>query len=110
MVPWLAGSSDVLVCAVRRRAGVDRWTQGGLLVGPQGKPCEEPDLMRVLQKKAHPLNPDFLMYVKSEYFTRVGHNPSAGFVATLLLLHSCRSVHMYGFHIMAGERAHPLFP
>ena len=79
-------------------------------MGPQGKPCEEPDLMRVLQKKAHPLNPDFLMYVKSEYFTRVGHNPSAGFVATLLLLHSCRSVHMYGFHIMAGERAHPLFP
>lgn len=63
--------------------------------------------MRVLRKKAHPLNPDFLMYVRNEYFRKVGHNPSAGFVATVLLLHSCRSVHMYGFHIMAGESPAP---
>lgn len=44
---------------------------------------------------------------KNPIFKKAGHNPSAGFVAVVLLLHKCSQVKLYGFHVLAGVRSSP---
>ena len=83
--------------------------EGGLVGDEQGTPCNRDDLMRVLDKKSHPLNPDFLMKgVRNTYFRKHGHNPSAGLAAVLIMLYKCTHVHLYGFNVAKGDPS-PLF-
>lgn len=70
----------------------------------KGAPCKKSDLTRVLEKKVHPMNPDFNQHTKTPYFKKVGHIPSAGFVASVILLHVCQKVNLFGFNILATKK------
>ena len=62
-------------------------------------PCGKRDeLTRLIDKKAHGLNPRFFDYANSRYFRKLGEHPSSGMVMTLLLLHKCEKVTLYGFN------------
>jgi hypothetical protein len=62
-------------------------------------PCGKRDeLTRLIEKKAHGLNPRFFDYANSRYFRKLGEHPSSGMVMTLLLLHKCEKVTLYGFN------------
>jgi hypothetical protein len=62
-------------------------------------PCGTRDeLTRLIDKKAHGLNPRFFDYANSRYFRKLGEHPSSGMVMTLLLLHKCEKVTLYGFN------------
>ncbi len=64
-----------------------------------GPPCDLYEAVRRLGgKKMHALNPASVAYARRDTFAAAaGHNPSSGFTATLLLLHVCNSVDIYGF-------------
>lgn len=66
-----------------------------------GPPCGFHEAVRRLGgKKVHALNPAFVAYARRDTFAAdVGHNPSSGFTATLLLLHLCHAVNIYGFSV-----------
>ena len=62
-------------------------------------PCgQHEELRRLVEKKAHALNPRFIEYVNSRYFRKLGEHASSGMVMTLLLLHKCEKVTLYGFN------------
>mmetsp|Transcript_25860 Transcript_25860/g.63646 ORF Transcript_25860/g.63646 Transcript_25860/m.63646 type:complete len:473 (+) Transcript_25860:201-1619(+) len=67
-----------------------------------GPPCDRKNIIQRLGgKKVHGLNPAFVAYARRDTFAaEVGHNPSSGFVATLLLLHLCHSVSILGFSVI----------
>lgn len=71
-----------------------------------GPPCDFHEaIARLGGKKVHALSPAFVAYAKRDTFAAdVGHNPSSGFTATLLLLHMCNSVDIYGFSVFLNER------
>ena len=70
-----------------------------------GPPCDFYGTLRRLGgKKVHALNPAFVAYARRDTFAAdVGHNPSSGFTATLLLLHICSSVDIYGFSVFHDD-------
>ena len=70
-----------------------------------GPPCDFYEAVRRLgDKKVHALNPAFVAYARRDTFAAdVGHNPSSGFAATLLLLHVCNSVDIYGFSVFQDD-------
>ena len=62
-------------------------------------PCgQHEELSRLVEKKAHALNPRFIEYANSRYFRKLGEHASSGMVMTLLLLHKCEKVTLYGFN------------
>ena len=62
-------------------------------------PCgQHEELRRLVEKKAHALNPRFIEYANSRYFRKLGEHASSGMVMTLLLLHKCEKVTLYGFN------------
>lgn len=70
-----------------------------------GPPCDFYGTLRRLGgKKVHALNPAFVAYARRDTFAAaVGHNPSSGFTATLLLLHVCSSVDIYGLSVFHDD-------
>mmetsp|Transcript_41644 Transcript_41644/g.106572 ORF Transcript_41644/g.106572 Transcript_41644/m.106572 type:complete len:517 (-) Transcript_41644:117-1667(-) len=48
-------------------------------------------------KRTYVVNPRFLAYSQSKYFTARDHLATQGFRALLLLLHACTHVHVFGF-------------
>lgn len=70
-----------------------------------GPPCDFNETLRRLgRKKVHALNPAFVAYARRDTFAAdVSHNPSSGFTATLLLLHVCNSVDVYGFSVFRDD-------
>ena len=62
-------------------------------------PCgQHEELRRLVEKKTHALNPRFIEYANSRYFRKLGEHASSGMVMTLLLLHKCEKVTLYGFN------------
>eukprot|EP00959_Pyramimonas_sp_CCMP1952_P220604 4612525-Pyramimonas_sp.AAC.1 len=56
----------------------------------------------MLAKKIHPLNPEFSHWIKNDYFLNQHHSPTAGFIGTMVLLHTCEQVTLYGFNLRSG--------
>ncbi|KAK3283792.1 hypothetical protein CYMTET_8528 [Cymbomonas tetramitiformis] len=54
-------------------------------------------LWRMLQKRVHPLNPQFRHYAQPLSWTTRGHMHTTGMTGVLLLMHHCRHVNVFGF-------------
>jgi hypothetical protein len=53
--------------------------------------------LRLIHKKVHALNPDFVQWIKNDYWTVNHHIPTSGFVGIVLMMYYCKSVTIYGF-------------
>eukprot|EP00854_Cymbomonas_tetramitiformis_P003419 gene3418-4298_t len=52
----------------------------------QGRTVE---LIKLLRKRIHPINPAFIRYSRNDFFTAKGHLPTQGMRALLMLVHKC---------------------
>ncbi|CAL6382045.1 unnamed protein product [Bathycoccus prasinos] len=78
-----------------KEAVLAKWCQDKTSRVPCGK---REELTSLIEKKAHAVNPRFFEYANSRYFRKLGEHPTSGMVMTLLLLHRCEKVTLYGFN------------